>query len=102
MRHDSPLRGFSRIRFLFFFLILFLGSCGGSGMVPGVYGPAYVPECTCCCGGGFAPYSYKQDNHSSIAGPPVATAFLHDTRGPASDVSQSGKTQTRRSKAAHH
>jgi hypothetical protein len=91
-----------RMSSLFYLLLLILGSCGGSGMVPGVYGPAFVPECTCCCGGGYTPYAYKQSNHSSIAGPPVSTALLHDTKGPMADVSSNGKAQTHRSKAARH
>jgi hypothetical protein len=83
-------------------LILLLGGCGASGVAPGVYGPAYVPECTCCCGGGYTPYAYKQSNHSSISGPPVATSFLHDTKGPMADVSANGKSQAKRTKTAHH
>ena len=80
-------------------ILLSLGGCGGGG---GIYGPAYVPECTCCCGGGFTPYAYKQNNHSSIAGPPVATTMLHDTKGPQSDISANGKTQRRQGKAPRH
>ncbi len=69
--------------------------------MPG-YGPAYVPECTCCCGGGFTPYAYKQSNHSSIAGPPVATTMLHDTKGPMADISANGKSQKKLSKSPRH
>ena len=81
---------------LFSLLFLGLGGCGGGG---GIYGPAYVPECTCCCGGGYTPYAYKQTNHSSIAGPPVATTLLHDTKGPMADSSANGKSQRHRGKA---
>ncbi|MCL5285927.1 MAG: hypothetical protein M1313_09370 [Nitrospirae bacterium] len=86
--------------FLFFVILIVLGGCGGA--TPGVYGPAYVPECTCCCGGGFTPYAYKQSNHSSIAGPPVATTMLHDTKGPMTDISANGKTQRRQGKSPRH
>ena len=80
-------------------IFLSLGACGGA--MPG-YGPAYVPECTCCCGGGFTPYAYKQSNHSSIAGPPVATTMLHDTKGPMADVSANGKSQKKPGKSPRH
>ncbi len=87
-------------RFALAMIILSLGACGG-GAMPG-YGPAYVPECTCCCGGGFTPYAYKQSNHSSIAGPPVATTMLHDTKGPMADISANGRTQKKQGKSSRH
>ena len=91
---SSPRHSVRRIMFLGF-LMLF-GGCGASS---GVYGPAYVPECTCCCGGGYTPYAYKATNHSSIAGPPVATAFMHDTKGPMSDVSANNTSVHHKAKA---
>lgn len=58
-----------------------LGSCGAGG---GVYGPAYVPECTCCCSNYYTPYSYHATAKSNI---PVSAAMLHDTTGPLPNVS---------------
>ena len=88
---------------IFFALFFLLGSCGGgNGVNTGMYGPTYVPECTCCCGGGYTPYAYRQTGHSSIAGPPVATAFFHDTKGPMANVSANGKSQTHRGHSARH
>ncbi|MHB8369484.1 MAG: hypothetical protein ACYDBP_07320 [Leptospirales bacterium] len=82
-------------RILFLVLPLFIGACGGGS---GTYGPAYVPQCTCCCGGGYTPYAYKATTHSSIAGPPIATAFFHETKGPQSDVSATGQNLKHRTK----
>ncbi|MHB1563511.1 MAG: hypothetical protein ACYCXP_05355 [Leptospirillum sp.] len=59
----------------------FLGSCGGGG---GVYGPAYVPECTCCCSNYYTPYSYHAAPKSNV---PISAAMLHDTSGPLPNVS---------------
>ncbi len=84
MLSSSRFKRFSGRRLIVLAFPVLLGACGSTSSL---YGPAYVPQCTCCCGGGYTPYSYKGDNHSSIAGPPVATAFLHDTKGPLSDVS---------------
>ncbi|MHB1756835.1 MAG: hypothetical protein ACYCT9_04895 [Leptospirillum sp.] len=58
-----------------------LGSCGGGG---GVYGPAYVPECTCCCSNYYTPYSYHATAKSTA---PISAAMLHDTTGPLPNVS---------------
>lgn len=58
-----------------------LGGCGGGG---GVYGPAYVPECTCCCSNYYTPYSYHATPKSTA---PISAAMLHDTSGPLPNVS---------------
>ncbi len=81
------------------FLIPPLMGLSGCGATSGLYGPAYVPQCTCCCGGGYAPYSYHQSNHSSLAGAPLATTMLHDTKGPMTDTSSNGKSVRHRGKA---
>ncbi len=91
---SCPRHSFVRITFLG--LLMLFGGCGATSAA---YGPAYVPECTCCCGGGYTPYAYKATNHSSIAGPPVATAFMHDTKGPMSDVSANSRSVRQKTKA---
>ncbi len=62
-------------------LLPFVAGCGGAS---GVYGPAYVPECTCCCSNYYTPYSYHA---SPKATAPVSAAFLHEPSGPLANYS---------------
>jgi len=73
------------VRWLFLCVALFIsalfGGCSGGG---GAYGPAYVPQCTCCCSNYYTPYSYHSAPQSTA---PISAAMLHDTSGPLPNVS---------------
>ncbi|MHB1926507.1 MAG: hypothetical protein ACYCRD_04470 [Leptospirillum sp.] len=79
-------------------LALIMGGCNPGGAPGGVvYGPAYIPPCTCCCGGdGFI---YHQGN-SALS--PVSAAILHDTSGPMANYSQNHGSAKARSKSGGH
>lgn len=79
-------------------LALILGGCNPGGAPGGlVYGPAYIPPCTCCCGGdGFIYHQGKSELS------PVSAAILHDTSGPMANYSQNHGSAKARSKTGGH
>ena len=93
----SGLSGWSWGIMLAFFV--FLGGCNPGGAPGGgVYGPAYIPPCTCCCGGdGFI---YHQTGASNLS--PVSAAILHDTSGPMANYSQNHGSVKARSRSGGH
>lgn len=99
LKKSSTPRGQFQSTILWFALLFlsFLPGCNPGGSPGGLaYGPAYIPPCTCCCGGGGFAYN------KSATPAPISAAILHDTSGPMANISANHGSIRSQSKKGEH